>query len=180
MSQNDKAGRVADYGAFRTSAQMKAMALHSRKALVRYQDLVMRLRAYMLLIVKKALEIFGAPDPEAAFENKGGTHVFFEGLPPERQGEEEKLRRRAHYGARDFFKASSKTRAAMDDFLKNLVFTNGAPDGHQGSTWLELGILFEIRTGVAMPRRWPPEVWPREHIAGRNAAIDTHATAFNA
>ena len=74
MVQNDKAGHAAEEGRLEHSAQMKAMALHYRKALVRYQDLVMRLRAYMLVIVKKALEIFGAPDPEAAFENKGNMH----------------------------------------------------------------------------------------------------------
>ena len=47
-----------------------------------------------------------------------------------------------------------------------------------GMSWLEIGSLFEQRTGGRMPRRWPPDKTPEERLIEQGAAAQDHLKAF--
>ena len=43
---------------------------------------------------------------------------------------------------------------------------------------MEIGCLFELRTGRRMPRRWPPDKIPEERLTEKGAAVQDHLKAF--
>ena len=66
----------------------------------------------------------------------------------------------------------------MQQFLVEIKYHPGDKDSKQGMTWLELGLLFEFRTGIPMPRRWFPGHTNAEILHGKGAAIGQHVDAF--
>ena len=149
-------------------ANLRALMPYFVATLSEYQDMVAKLRVYMLLTIKKRMDILGEEEAGSlitAVGKKGVAPLFFRGLPAARQGEHETLARFVVPGGHAFLEASSRTRVAIQDFLRGLSFVRGESQSQQGATWLELGLLFELRTGTAMPRRWPPGDYQRATVA---------------
>ena len=61
-----------------------------------------------------------------------------------------------------FAEATSITRKALMQFLEQLEYVEETQDGVQGSSWVEMALLFEIRQEVYLPRRWPPSLTSEE------------------
>ena len=177
--QNEKADHAADEGRLQHDANLRALMPYFVATLSEYQDMVAKLRVYMLLTIKKRMDILGEEEAGSLITAVGKKNaVPFRGLPAARQGEHETLARFAVPGAHAFLEASSRTRVAIQDFLRGLSFVRGESQSQQGATWLELGLLFELRTGTAMPRRWPPTITNTERLHGKGASIGQHIAAF--
>ena len=68
--QNEKADAYADQGRLRQSPEVKCVAEHYGKTAAAYKDLTSRLRAYMLAVVKKVMELLKEEDPEGILTEK--------------------------------------------------------------------------------------------------------------
>ena len=66
----------------------------------------------------------------------------------------------------------------MQQLLMDIKYYPGEKESMQGMTWLELGLLFEMRMDVQMPRRWPPGCTNVESLHRKGAAIGQHVVAF--
>ena len=137
---------------------LKAIVPNYEEARADYEELINTLRIYMLLIIKKRMDLMGEENVEEVLAKKtSAREVPFRGLPPPWEGPTKNFAQIEAQGVMDFFTGRrQKTRSAMQQFLMGIKYHPGDKDSKQGMTWLELGLLFEFRTGIPMPRKWPP------------------------
>ena len=124
--QDVSTDHVADEGSLQHGAKLRALMPYCVATLSEYQDMVAKLRVYMLLTIKKKMDILGEEEAGSLITAVGKKNaVPFRGLPAARQGEYETLARFAVPGAHAFLEASSRTRVAIQDFLRGLSFVRG-------------------------------------------------------
>ena len=174
-ANNDMADRAADEGRLQHKEELRAI----EEARADYEELINTLRVYMLLTIKKRMDIMGEENVEEVLAQKtSAREVPFRGLPPPREGPSKNFVQIEGQGVKYFYRATSKTRSAMKRFLLGIKYRPGDSGSKQGVTWLELGLLFEFRTGIPMPRRWPPGHTNAEILHGKGPAIGQHVDAF--
>ena len=121
----------------------------------------------MCALKEKAPEdVMGKPREEG--------YTFFTGLPTAKEGEVHTHRKFRTKGVNACLSASPRTRAAILDFLSGLEFVQAARKEDLGTTLLEIGCLFEIRTRTRMPRRCPPNKNPQERLTEKGARSQTN------
>ena len=70
--------------------------------------------------------------------------------------------------------------AAIRHFLSTMELVRATQREDLGTTWLEIGCLFEIRAGMRMPRRWPPNNTLQERMTEKGVAVADHVSALKA
>ena len=117
--------------------------IYYRRILATYQQLVTEVRAHMLMVVKKVMDVMSEKEPEEMLNKKEEEgYTFFGGLNPPRCGELQRLRRLRSPSAVAFAEATSITRKALMQFLEQFEYVEETQDGVQGSSWVEMALLF--------------------------------------
>ena len=127
---NERADHAAEEGRMLHRGACRGLMIHYRRILATYQQLVTEVRAHMLMVVKKVMDVMSEKEPEEMMNKREEEgYTFFGGLNPPRCGELQRLRRLRSPGAVAFAEATSITRKALMQFLEQLEYVEETQDG---------------------------------------------------
>ena len=153
--QNHLADQAADEGRLMHGEETRLYAPHYRNAITEYQHFIARIRAHMLLTIKRMVEINNENNP-VKYYHAGHTDMIqyvtwdshYQG-----QGQSERSERVQPH------RPPSKLLQTVQPSACTIFFKPWrSPKAKAGANKARLGSKWDcfMRTGLQMPRRWPP------------------------
>ena len=175
--QDMKQGITAKWDA--QDAETRLYAPNDRHVITEYEHLIARIKAHMLLTIKKVMETSNKNNPNEILSR--GTHgnetLRYKGLPQPRTRPKRTLNKKT--ATQTTLQATTNvSTSSLQKLFHALEITERRRRSQQGTTWLKLGLLYELRMDAKMLRRRLSVTTHRETSTGKNVNVDQHLDVF--